>query len=106
MIAQRPQRTPSQAVVGGELGHDFILHAPLCLFVLCICLQDVKPTLAASKRMPFDGATAAAYVAYAFSEQAFIYPITPATPLGDAFAGWNAKGLGTPRLTLSDRGKP
>jgi homodimeric pyruvate:ferredoxin (flavodoxin) oxidoreductase len=44
------------------------------------------------KRIPFDGATAAAYVAYAFSEQAFIYPITPATPLGDAFAGWNAKG--------------
>jgi homodimeric pyruvate:ferredoxin (flavodoxin) oxidoreductase len=53
-------------------------------------LGMISPGL--QKRVPFDGATAAAYVAYAFSEQAFIYPITPATPLGDAFAGWNAKG--------------
>jgi len=49
-----------------------------------------KLTPANQKRLPYDGATAAAYIAYAFSEQAFIYPITPATPMGDAFATWSA----------------
>merc|ERR1719160_272406 len=44
------------------------------------------------RRLPYDGATAAAYTAYAWSEQAFIYPITPATPMGDAVAAWAAQG--------------
>ena len=39
-------------------------------------------------RMPYDGATAASYVAYAWSDQAFIYPITPATAMGDSVANW------------------
>ena len=42
--------------------------------------------------LPYDGCTAAAYVAYAWSEQAFIYPITPATPMGDVMANWAGQG--------------
>ena len=42
--------------------------------------------------LPYDGCTAAAYVAYAWSEQAFIYPITPATPMGDVMANWSGQG--------------
>ena len=42
--------------------------------------------------LPYDGCTAAAYVAYAWSEQAFIYPITPATPMGDVTANWAGQG--------------
>lgn len=30
-----------------------------------------------------DGNNAASYVAYAFSESSFIYPITPSSPMGD-----------------------
>jgi homodimeric pyruvate:ferredoxin (flavodoxin) oxidoreductase len=40
----------------------------------------------------YDGCTAAAYTAYAWSEQAFIYPITPATAMGDVVAGWAGRG--------------
>jgi homodimeric pyruvate:ferredoxin (flavodoxin) oxidoreductase len=43
-------------------------------------------------RIPYDGATAAAYVAYAWSDQAFIYPITPATAMGDCVANWAGAG--------------
>ena len=44
------------------------------------------------QKLPYDGCTAAAYVAYAWSEQAFIYPITPATPMGDVMANWAGQG--------------
>ncbi|EER13637.1 conserved hypothetical protein, partial [Perkinsus marinus ATCC 50983] len=44
------------------------------------------------KQLPYDGCTAAAYVAYAWSEQAMIYPITPATPMGDVMANWAGQG--------------
>lgn len=46
----------------------------------------------AQQKLPYDGCTAAAYVAYAWSEQAFIYPITPATPMGDVMANWSGQG--------------
>ncbi|MBU1201341.1 MAG: pyruvate:ferredoxin (flavodoxin) oxidoreductase [Nanoarchaeota archaeon] len=39
-----------------------------------------------------DGNTAAAHVAYAFSEVAAIYPITPASPIGETVDEWAAKG--------------
>ena len=42
--------------------------------------------------LPYDGCTAAAYVSYAWSEQAFIYPITPATPMGEVMANWAGQG--------------
>ncbi|SHF17358.1 pyruvate-ferredoxin/flavodoxin oxidoreductase [Caldanaerobius fijiensis DSM 17918] len=40
-----------------------------------------------------DGNTAAAYVAYAFTEVAAIYPITPSSPMAELVDEWSAKGL-------------
>jgi len=39
-----------------------------------------------------DGNTAASYVAYAFSEVAAIYPITPSSPMGEKADEWGAQG--------------
>jgi pyruvate-ferredoxin/flavodoxin oxidoreductase len=39
-----------------------------------------------------DGNTAAAHVAYAFSDVAAIYPITPSSPMGEVVDEWAAKG--------------
>ena len=39
-----------------------------------------------------DGNTAASYVAYAFSEVAAIYPITPSSPMGELADAWAAQG--------------
>ena len=39
-----------------------------------------------------DGNEAAAYVAYAFSEVAAIYPITPSSPMAEKVDEWSAKG--------------
>ena len=41
---------------------------------------------------PIDGNTAAAYVAYAFSEVAAIYPITPSSLMGELADVWSAQG--------------
>ena len=40
-----------------------------------------------------DGCTAATYIAYAFSEVATIYPITPIASMGETADRWNAQGL-------------
>ena len=40
-----------------------------------------------------DGCTAATYVAYAFSEVATIYPITPIASMGETADIWNSRGL-------------
>lgn len=40
-----------------------------------------------------DGCTAATYVAYAFSEVATIYPITPIASMGETADKWNSKGV-------------
>ena len=40
-----------------------------------------------------DGCTAATYVAYAFSEVATIYPITPIASMGETADRWNSQGL-------------
>ena len=37
-----------------------------------------------------DGNTAAAHVAYAFTEVAGIYPITPSSPMADQVDQWSA----------------
>lgn len=42
--------------------------------------------------MTIDGNTAAAHAAYAFSEVAAIYPITPSSPMGETSEEWSAKG--------------
>ncbi|KAF4725022.1 hypothetical protein FOZ63_031956, partial [Perkinsus olseni] len=41
---------------------------------------------------PYDGASAASFVAYHLSDSAFIYPITPSTPLGENCDQWSAAG--------------
>ncbi len=46
----------------------------------------------AKKIQSVDGNTAAAHVAYALSEVAAIYPITPSTPMGEIADDWAAKG--------------
>ena len=42
--------------------------------------------------MVVDGNEAAAYVAYAFSEVAAIYPITPSSAMAEKTDEWSAKG--------------
>lgn len=39
-----------------------------------------------------DGNTAAAYVSYAFTEVAAIYPITPSSNMAEAVDSWSAHG--------------
>ncbi len=45
------------------------------------------------KMKTMDGNNAAAHVAYAFTEVAGIYPITPSSPMADYVDQWSAKGL-------------
>ncbi|MFY9189147.1 MAG: hypothetical protein WAO22_07825, partial [bacterium] len=52
-----------------------------------------------------DGNTAAAHVAYAFSDVAAIYPITPSSPmaeLGDAWAAHGRKNIWGQKLLVSE----
>jgi pyruvate-ferredoxin/flavodoxin oxidoreductase len=44
------------------------------------------------KMVTIDGNTAAAHVAYAFSEVAALYPITPSTPMGEVSDVWSSQG--------------
>ncbi len=44
------------------------------------------------KYLSMDGNTAAAHVAYAFSEVASIYPITPSSPMAENAENWAAQG--------------
>ncbi|MBQ3109289.1 MAG: pyruvate:ferredoxin (flavodoxin) oxidoreductase, partial [Clostridia bacterium] len=44
------------------------------------------------KTMTIDGNTAAAHVAYAFSDVAAIYPITPSSPMAEVADEWAANG--------------
>ncbi len=45
------------------------------------------------KMVTIDGNTAAAHVAYAFSEVAAIFPITPSSPMGEYADAWASTGL-------------
>ena len=45
-----------------------------------------------TKYTVMDGNTAAAYAAYAFTEVAAIYPITPSSPMAEKVDEWSAKG--------------
>ena len=44
------------------------------------------------KMVTIDGNTAAAHIAYAFSEVAAIYPITPSSPMGEYADSWASTG--------------
>ncbi|WP_049854747.1 pyruvate:ferredoxin (flavodoxin) oxidoreductase [Dickeya fangzhongdai] len=46
----------------------------------------------ARKMKTMDGNTAAAYISYAFTEVAAIYPITPSTPMAENVDEWAAQG--------------
>ena len=46
----------------------------------------------AAKMVTIDGNTAAAHVAYAYSEVAAIYPITPSSPMGENADEWASRG--------------
>ena len=46
----------------------------------------------AREKQSMDGNTAAAHVAYAFTEVAGIYPITPSSPMADVVDQWSAAG--------------
>ena len=46
----------------------------------------------ARMKQSMDGNTAAAHVAYAFTEVAGIYPITPSSPMADSIDQWSAEG--------------
>ena len=43
-------------------------------------------------KQSMDGNTAAAHVAYAFTDVAAIYPITPSSPMADSIDQWSAAG--------------
>ena len=45
------------------------------------------------KMMTMDGNQAAAHVAYAFTEVAGIFPITPSSPMAEHVDAWAAKGM-------------
>ena len=45
-----------------------------------------------STKLTIDGNTAASHVAYAFSEVAAIYPITPSSPMAEVADEWSAQG--------------
>jgi pyruvate-ferredoxin/flavodoxin oxidoreductase len=45
-----------------------------------------------SKKVTIDGNHAAAYAAYAFTDVAAIYPITPSSPMAELADEWSAKG--------------
>ena len=47
----------------------------------------------ARKMKTMDGNNAAAYVSYAFTEVAGIYPITPSSPMADYVDQWSAQGM-------------
>lgn len=45
-----------------------------------------------AKKVTIDGNTAAAHVAFAFSDVAAIYPITPSSPMAEIIDEWSARG--------------
>lgn len=44
------------------------------------------------KMDPIDGCTAAAHIAYYFSDNSIIYPITPSSPMAEVIDSWAAQG--------------
>ena len=45
------------------------------------------------KMKTMDGNQAAAYVSYAFTDVAAIFPITPSSPMAEHVDEWSAKGM-------------
>ena len=51
-----------------------------------------KPAAGGRRQAPMDGNEATARIAYATSDVSFIYPITPATPMGEFVDQWSIEG--------------
>ena len=56
-----------------------------------ITIKEESYVMARSMKT-MDGNNAAAYVSYAFTEVAGIYPITPSSPMADYVDQWSAQG--------------
>ena len=54
-----------------------------------------------AKMKTMDGNTAAAYVSYAFTDVAAIYPITPSSPMAEVTDEWAAQDRKKPVRTNS-----
>ncbi len=52
--------------------------------------------MANKKMVTIDGNNAASHIAYAFSEVAAIYPITPSSPMGEYADAWASTGKKKP----------
>ena len=55
-------------------------------------MAETKKPIVSRKSKSMDGNNAAAYVSYAFTEVAGIYPITPSSPMADYVDQWAAQG--------------
>lgn len=55
-------------------------------------VPSAPPSKPVPKQAAVDGNEATARIAYALSDVSFIYPITPATPMGEAVDQWAAEG--------------
>eukprot|EP00933_Yihiella_yeosuensis_P006407 TRINITY_DN1110_c0_g2_i4.p1 TRINITY_DN1110_c0_g2~~TRINITY_DN1110_c0_g2_i4.p1 ORF type:complete len:1858 (-),score=525.91 TRINITY_DN1110_c0_g2_i4:496-6069(-) len=60
---------------------------------IAAALEAARKECGEGKWGPDDGATAAAWVAYQMSENAFIFPITPSTLLSEMCDTWSAGGV-------------
>ena len=55
-------------------------------------MAETKKAMVERQSKTMDGNNAAAYVSYAFTEVAGIYPITPSSPMADYVDQWSAQG--------------
>ena len=84
-------------------------HGPLRLGAIRLSTSYTPSNPRVGSLEAMDGNTAAVHVAYALSETAFIYPISPATSMGETMDAWSSAGRlnvygqpGAPRIpTLS-----
>lgn len=63
------------------------------MHLFCILPSNHEILLLMAIKKIVDGCTAATYVAYAFSEVATIYPITPIASMGETADKWNNSGV-------------
>jgi len=64
----------------------------LRIFKTTLNLKSISEDFLFMKKMTIDGNTAASHVAYAFSEVAAIYPITPSSPMAEVADEWATSG--------------
>jgi pyruvate-ferredoxin/flavodoxin oxidoreductase len=63
------------------------MHTPVPYFPSVICEESIVPPQSFAT---LDGNEAVAHVAYRLSEVIAIYPITPASPMGESADAWAA----------------